>query len=60
MKGWCLMGAMIVICVLVAASLLAGFCLYRSMKATGGCSCHSVGKKHSHGASEHTGDCCDK
>lgn len=44
----------IVICVLLGVCLIAGFGMYRSSKATGGCSCgcHSKAKEHDHEHSE--------
>jgi flagellar basal body-associated protein FliL len=54
-----LMQAIIVIGVLVAACVFAGFFMYRSSKAAGGCACGCkvTGRKHDH-AEEHAESCC--
>ncbi len=58
------MEPMIIIGVLVGVCLIAGISMYRSAKATGGCSCgcHSKPKDHDH-EHEHSADegkCCGK
>ncbi len=48
---------MIIIGIVVAASLVAGIFMYRSMKASGGCGCGChVGKGQE--GHHHDGECC--
>jgi len=65
MKGR-LMLPIIVICGLIGVCLIAGVCMYRSAKATGGCSCGCHSKPgqqehgHDHDHADHKDSCCGK